>query len=247
MTVALNRPPANVIDEEMAQELRAAAREAAADCDVWVVLLTAVGESFSIGSALDREVLDSQKLTPSALQELLAQLQLTSSILTLMKPVVCAINGDALGQGLELALACDIRLASAQARLGFPQVAEGLMPWDGGTQLLPRLAGRGRALELLLTGRLLTAEEAKDMGLVSRVVPPGSLASEGLSLAQQLATAGPIAAQYTKEAIAKGMDMTLERGLRLEADLAILLQSTADRAEGVRSFLERRKPSFKGS
>lgn len=162
------------------------------------------------------------------------------------KPVIAAINGDALGQGLELALACDLRLAADGARLAITQVTQGLLPWDGGTQRLARLVGRGKALEMLLTGEAVEAREAQRLGLVNQVMPREGLASKTQELASRLAAHAPIAARYAKEAILKGMDMTLEQGLRLEADLSIILQTTEDRAEGLAAFLERRPPRFKG-
>ena len=161
-------------------------------------------------------------------------------------PLIAAVNGPAIGQGLELALACDIRIAGEGARFAMPQVPAGVLPWDGGTQRLPRIVGRGRAMEMLMTGREVDAREALDMGLVHEVVPHAELAARVQALAESIAAAAPIALRYTKEAVLRGVDMGLDAGLRLEADLNILLQSTADRAEGVRAFLERRAPRFRG-
>jgi len=157
-----------------------------------------------------------------------------------------AINGDALGQGLELALSGDIRLASDRARSGFPQLETGVIPTDGGTQRLPRIVGRAKALELILTAETINAEEAFEIGLVNKVVAPESLASETQAIAQTIAAMGPIAARYIKEAVNKGLDLTLEQGLRLEADLYFLLHTTADRTEGIKAFLEKRPPRFRG-
>lgn len=247
LTITLAHPPANAIDLALAQEIKEAVQEAASDDDVWVVIVTGAGKAFSTGSAYDLKALRTRgrgvRRTGAAQ---IVSLRLSQTLLQLRKPVVAAINGDALGQGLELALACDIRLASRGARLGLPQVKQGIMPWDGGTQLLPRLVGRARAMELILTSRILTAREAQQIGLVSKVVASADLSAEAQALAEKLASAGPIASRYTKEAVVKGLDMPLEQGLSLEADLSILLHSTKDRAEGVRSFLERRKPSFTG-
>ena len=162
------------------------------------------------------------------------------------RPVIAAINGDALGQGLELALSCDIRLASDKAIFGFPQVAQGLIPSDGGTQRLPRIVGRGKALELILTAETITAQEAFNIGLVSRMVGGAKLASEAEALAKTLASKGPIALRYIKEAVNKGLDLTLEQGLHLEADLYFLLHTTADRTEGITAFIKKRPPKFKG-
>ena len=162
------------------------------------------------------------------------------------KPVIAAINGDALGQGLELALACDIRIASQKAHFGFPDVALGLIPSDGGTQRLPRIIGRGKALELILTAEIINAAEALEIGLVTKVVPAESLIAEVDALAKAIAGKAPISLRYIKEAINKGLDLTMEQGLRLEADLYFLLHTTGDRTEGIKAFQQKRPPEFKG-
>ena len=156
------------------------------------------------------------------------------------------LNGDAIDHGLELALACDLRLAADNARFGMTQVTRGSMPWDGGTQRLPRIVGRAWAADLLLTGRLVDAQEALDIGLVHEVHPSERLPERGEQLARSLAALAPIASRYAKESVLKGMDMTLDQGMRLEMDLNLILQTTLDRAEGIASFLERREPTFRG-
>jgi len=162
------------------------------------------------------------------------------------RPVIAAIQGDALGQGLEMALACDIRIAAETSRFGLPQIQTGLIPWDGGTQRLTRLVGRGRALEMILTGKTIHAEEAQRMGLVNRVVPPQGLMEVTMKMAREMASKGSIALKYTKEAVYQGMDLTLEQGLRLEADLYLLIHTTEDRTEGIKAFREKRVPKFEG-
>jgi enoyl-CoA hydratase len=147
---------------------------------------------------------------------------------------------------IAMALSCDIRLASNRARFGFPQVGEGLIPTDGGTQRLPRIVGRAKAMELILTAETISAEEAFAIGLVSKVVAPENLVSEVNAVAGAIVTKGPIALRYAKEAVNKGLDLTLEQGLHLEADLYLLLHTTADRTEGIKAFLEKRLPGFKG-
>jgi len=171
---------------------------------------------------------------------------LSEPISKLDKPIIAAINGDAIGQGLELALACDVRIASETARFGLPQVKSGMMPWDGGTQRLSRLVGKGKALEMILTGKMIDAQEAFRIGLVNKVVPPDKVMTVAMDMAKEMASKGPIALRYAKEAIYKGMDMTLEQGVRLEADLYLLIHTTKDRTEGISAFREKRTPHFEG-
>ncbi|RLC72366.1 MAG: hypothetical protein DRI26_03105 [Chloroflexi bacterium] len=240
--LTLNRAEAgNALNLLLANELEEACRKINEDDEIWVVVLTGAGEVFCQGNEpgeLVRGLDELELLPPSSLA--------SRSIASLSRPVIVALNGDALGGGLELALAGDIRLAAKGARLGFPEIPEGLIPGGGGTQRLPRIVGRGKALELILTGDLISAEEAHRLGLVSGIVPREELESEAERLAQKLASKGPIALRYAKEAINKGAELALEQGLRLEADLHIILQSTRDRAEGIRAFLEKREARFEG-
>lgn len=161
-------------------------------------------------------------------------------------PVLAAINGPATGQGLEIALACDIRIAARTAVFSMPQILAGFLPWDGGTQRLPRTIGRARAMELLITGRQLDADEAFRIGLVQEVVENADLLDTTQRLADRICNNAPIAIRYTKEAILRGLDMRVEDGMRLEADLSFLLQTTLDRREGIISFLDRRPPRYRG-
>jgi enoyl-CoA hydratase len=164
----------------------------------------------------------------------------------LNKPVIAAINGFALGGGCELAMACHIRIASETAKFGQPEVKLGLLPGYGGTVRLPRIVGKGRALELLLTGAIIDATEAYRMGLVSRVVPADKLLSEAESLARGIMEQGPLAIRSVLEAVDAGYEMSQEDALLLEANLFGLLSSTDDMREGTRAFLEKRKPAFEG-
>jgi enoyl-CoA hydratase len=164
----------------------------------------------------------------------------------LPKPVVCAVNGEASGGGLALALAADIRIAAESATFALPETALGLVPAAGATQRLVRLVGRGAALSLALGGEPIGAAEALRLGLVSEVVPDGDAVRRADEIAARIAEHGPLAVRYAKEVISRGVEMPLEQGLRYETDLTILLQTTEDRAEGVRAFLEKRKPEFKG-
>lgn len=171
---------------------------------------------------------------------------LSEPIAKLDKPVITAIHGDAIGQGLELVLASDIRVSSETSHFGLTHVRSGHIPWDGGTQRLSRLIGKSNAIEMILTGKMINAREALRMGLVNKVAPSEELLPMVLDMAEAMASKGPIALKYTKEATYKGLDMTLEQGLRLEADLYLLLHTTQDRTEGIKAFREKKTPRFEG-
>jgi enoyl-CoA hydratase/carnithine racemase len=171
---------------------------------------------------------------------------LAESVANIEKPVIAGIEGDARDQGLELILACDVRIAAEKSRFGLTQLEKGTIPMNGGTQRLPRLVGKGKALELILTGDTIDAQEAHRIGLVNRVVPENVLEKTVMELAKDMASKSPIALCYAKEAMNAGLDLTLEQGLRLEADLYMLLHTTSDRREGIRAFQEKRKPQFTG-
>ncbi len=162
------------------------------------------------------------------------------------QPIIAAIRGVALGGGLELALACDIRIAGDDALLGLTEVNLAIIPGGGGTQRLPRLIGRGKALEMILTGARISAAEALRLGIVEHVVPVGDVMTSAMALARELAGKAPLALRYAKEAVVKGLEIPLAEGIRLEGDLSTLLRTTEDRLEGARAFLEKRKPSWKG-
>lgn len=171
---------------------------------------------------------------------------LADPIADLECPVIVGIGGDLTGLTLEWALAGDIRISSDSARFCMPHVAKGFIPWDGGGQRLSRIAGRAKALELMLTGESIGAPEACRIGIVGRVVGPEELEAVVMDTARKMAAQGPIALKYAKEAIVKGLELSLEQGLRLEADLYALLQTTYDRTEGVESFRRKKTPEFKG-
>jgi enoyl-CoA hydratase/carnithine racemase len=172
--------------------------------------------------------------------------EVINTISQLEKIVVAVINGDAIGEGLELALACDVRIASDRSRFALTNVAEGSIPSNGGTQRLPRLIGQAKALELILTANIIDAAEAFRIGLIQKVVSSQDLDKEANIFIEQIAEKAPIALRLCKEAVNKGMDLTFEQGLRLEADLYFLIQTTSDRMEGIKAFLEKRTPTFKG-
>ena len=230
--ITLNRPQVgNAINTQMTAELADACQTSNQDDEISVLILKGAGDVFSSGS------------DP---QEWAAECDAPRAIAGMERVTIAAIDGDTLGEGLELALACDIRIASERARFCLPHTAHGMIPGGGGTQRLPRLVGKGKALEMILTAESIDAQEALRIGLVSKVVIPAQLLSEAEEWAERIATYGPIALRYAREAVNKGLDITLEQGLRLEADLYFLIQTTGDRMEGIRAFREKRPPRFKG-
>ncbi len=226
---------------QLSSELRDLCTDILLSADIHVVVLTGAEENaFSI---------DPEKVSPGSEDDPFQAAgvgSLAEPISRLDVPVLAAIHGDALGQGLELALACDLRIASEDSRFGLTQVRTGVIPWDGGTQRLSRLVGKARAMEMILTGEVIDAGEAVRMGLVSRILPSGEVLTAAMDLAQEMASRAPIAVKYAKETICKGMDMTLDQGLRLEADLYFLLHTTRDRTEGIQAFRTKRTPTFEG-
>ncbi len=169
------------------------------------------------------------------------------ALAALPQPTLCVVRGRAHSAGFELALACDLRLACEGATFAMPETGLGLMPLGGGTQRLPRAVGRAQALRLLLAGAEIDAAEARRIGLVSDVVPEGEEVEAALGLARAIASRGPIATRFAKEAVLRGLEQPLQQGLRTELDMTVILQTTADRAEGVRAFVEGRPPQFTGS
>lgn len=235
----------NVIDASVVRGLQDACDAIAANDDVRVILLTAGGDDFARG--WDWESFSGESGGPvSAMRSRGVPADPFGCLADLPRPVVCAINGDAFGAGLELALACDVRIAAEGASFALPDILLGQLPIAGGTQRLPRLVGRGKALEMVLTGEPVDALEALRIGLVGAVAPPEVLATVAEALASRIAERGPLAVRYAKEAVSRGIEMSLEQGLRYETDLTVILQTTEDRAEGVKAFLEKRKPKFKG-
>lgn len=211
------------------------------DENIRVVVLTDAGEN---ALCLGEEILEQAAGLPeSAWQQ---TRMLADSIARLNQPVIAAIVGGAIGMGLELALACDIRIAASESTFGLPHIKKELLPWCGGSQRLPRIVGRAKALEMILTGEPIDARTAGDIGLVCKVVPDSELMTEAISMAETLAEKGPLSMSFVKEAVNKGMDLTMGQGLRLEADLYYLLHTTQDRTEGINAFQQRRSPKFTG-
>jgi enoyl-CoA hydratase len=243
--LTINRPKVlNALNSQTLDELRRAILELKGDDGVRAVVLTGAGETSFIAGA-DINELAAQ--TPvSGREHAMTGQHVLDLIEHLGKPVIAAINGFALGGGCELAMACTIRIAADTAKLGQPEINLGLIPGYAGTQRLTRLIGRGRALELLLTGDQVTAQEAHRLGLVNRVVPAAELMAEAKKLAATLAAKAPIAIRYILDAVDKGVEMPFAQAQVFEATLFGLVASTEDMREGTRAFLEKRKAEFKG-
>ena len=243
--ITINRPKVlNALNTQTLDELRRAILDLKQDAGVRVVILTGAGEkSFVAGADINELAVQ----TPTGGREhALAGQHVFDLVENMGKPVIAAINGYALGGGCELAMACTLRIAADTAKLGQPEVALGLMPGYAGTQRLPRLVGKGKAMELILTGAPIAAGEAQRIGLVNRVVPAAELMTEAKTLAAQLATSAPIAMRYIITAINKGVEMPFAEACQYEATLFGLVASTDDMREGTSAFLEKRKAEFKG-
>lgn len=245
LLVTLNRPKVlNALNSQTLRELSQVIDEAGTDDTVRVVILTGAGDKSFVAGA---DINELAVMTPVGGREhaRIGQ-RVFDRIERLGKPVIAAVNGFALGGGCELAMACSIRLASTTARFGQPEINLGLIPGYAGSQRLPRLVGRGRALELLLTGDMIDAAEAHRIGLVNRVVAPDQLMPAAKAMAATIAQKAPVAARYILDAVANGADMAFADAQDHEATLFGLVASTEDMREGTRAFLDKRKPSFQG-
>jgi enoyl-CoA hydratase/carnithine racemase len=239
----LNRPEAiNSMDMESLRQLHQAMVDFRDDPELWVGIVTGAGEKAFCGGADIKDALPFMKEHQhdpwSFPPEIWRGFEL-------WKPLIAAINGMALGGGLEIALACDLRIASESARLGTPEVNLGLMPGWGGTQRLPRMVPYCKAAEIVLMGRPIDAQEAYRIGLVNKVVPQSELMAAAKEWAESICQVGPLAVRAAKEAMIRGISLTLEEGLRLESALFSYLSNTEDFAEGSAAFKEKRKPAFK--
>lgn len=245
-TITVTRPKAlNALNVDTVAALHDTIRALSADDAIRVVILTGAGDRAFVAGA---DINELAPLTPVAAEALARRGQaLCHAIEEMGKPVIAAINGFALGGGCELAMACTIRIAADTAKLGQPEIKLGLLPGYGGTQRLARLVGRGRALELMLTGDPIDAAEAHRIGLVNRVVPAAELAREARGLAEKIAKRAPIAAGYILDAVEQGLGMTLVDGCAHEASLFGLAAATDDWREGTSAFLEKRPAKFQGS
>jgi enoyl-CoA hydratase len=243
--LTINRPDKlNALNDLVVSELHQAVLAIKADAAVRGVILTGSGpKAFvagaDIGDLAKQGVIDGRQRALNGQQMLFA-------LERLGKPVLAAVNGFALGGGCELAMACHIRIASENARFGQPEVNLGITPGYGGTQRLPRIVGKGNALYMLLTAEHVNAQDALRMGLVSRVVPQDQLLAEAEKLMKAIVAKGPVALALTIEAVDRGLETTLEEGLRIEADAFGLVASTSDMKEGLTAFLEKRAARFEG-
>lgn len=246
--VTLNRPDRmNTLGSTMKPDLARAFFELARNDDqVRAVLITGSGDkAFCAGADIKERATDVVRGTEYFVRQK-ATHELFRNIEEFEKPVIAAINGVALGGGLEIALCCDLRIAASHARFGLPEIKLGVIPAAGGTQRLPRLVGEARAKELILTADLVGAETALRYGLVSRVVPQAELMTAALELSQRIAQHPPLAVRFAKRAINRGMQTDLDSGLEYERYAAAMIVDSEDRIEGMRAFVEKREPQFKG-
>jgi len=243
--VTLNRPKVlNALNKATWQDLQTAFEDARDDASVRGIILTGAGDKAFIAGADITEI-----ATASAIQAEQSSSfgqDVLNLIENLGKPVIAAINGFALGGGCETAMACTIRLASENAKFGQPEVKLGVIPGGGGTQRLPRLVGKGRALQLILTGGIISASEAYRIGLVNEVVPGADLIPRAEALLKEIFSNAPLAIKYSLEAVNKGLETSQAEGFALEASFFGLCAGTEDKQEGTRAFLEKRAPQFQG-
>lgn len=242
--IKINRPRAfNSLDVEHYREFSAKLAEFNDDDDLWVAVITGEGKAFSIGADIKDMLpyLKEHRDDPSALPPTIMR------GMEIWKPVIAAVNGMALGGGLEIALACDIRIASTKSRFGAPEITLGFIPGWGGTQRLSRMLTHCQAAEMLFTGGMINAEEAYRIGLVNRVVPHEELMVEAVKQAEAICKVAPLAVRAAKKVMIKGKEMQLTDGLKLESNLAAYLLGTEDFNEGITAYLDRRrKPNFQG-
>ncbi len=242
--ITLNRPEVfNAISQELIDEFADALDAVNNDYEIQVLILTGAGKGFQAGA----DIRELSLMTPMAiLRWNEGVLRNHAKLEKLRQPVIAAMNGLAMGGGLELALSCSIRIAVEGAKLALPEVKLGIIPGTGGTQRLPRLVGKGKAYELLLTGDTLTAEEALNIGLVNKVVPKGEALKAAEEMARKIMANAPIAVEMCKDAVEIGMDLPLEQAIQYSQKNCITCFSTEDMKEGTSAFLEKRKPNFTG-
>ena len=246
--LTLNRPEVkNAVNQQLAYELQEACIKVNQDEKIYAVIITGAGDTFCCGSEWERRFENKDdRIDFERFRALRSNFSVATPVARIMKPVIAAINGCAIGQGMELALSCDIRVASGEAKFCLPQVQGGLIPLDGGTQRLPRIIGRSRALELILTSKIIDASEALKVGLINHIASSDDLMQKAEGITRDIVSKGPLAIKLAKEAVYRGLDLPLIEALQLEVDLYSLLQTTSDREEGIKAFLEKRRPEFKG-
>jgi len=243
--VTLNRPQAlNAYNTRMRDELYQVLDAIKDDDEVQVAILKGAGDKAFCAGADLTEFLSAPSATIA--RQVRFERDVWGLFLSVPQPLIAAIHGFCLGSGIEIALCCDMRICSEDARFGLPEVGLGIIPAAGGTQTLPRTIGRGKALEMLLSGSLMEAQEAHRIGLVNRVVPRGEVIPAAEQLARKIMEQAPLAVMAAKQAVNRGMDMTLEQGLALERELAMPLMFMEDTKEGLKAFKEGRKPRFEG-
>ena len=239
----INRPETrNAMNAQGVVELRDRMLEYSNDQDLWVGVITGAGEKAFCGGADVKEMVSFQQAHPGQYWE---RPDTPMRGLEIWKPLIAAINGMALGGGLEIALACDIRIASESAQFGTPEASLGLIPGWGGTQRLPRMIPWSKTAEILLGGKTINAQEAYRIGLVNEVVPAKEVMPTAIRWAEAICKLGPLALKAIKQAMIKGTSTSLEEGLQVEKELVKYLISTEDFAEGIKAFVEKRKPNFK--
>ena len=243
--VALNRPKVlNALNRRTWEDLQTAFEDARKDSAIRGVILTGAGDKAFIAGA---DIGELSRVTAVEAEESSTFGQgVLNLIENLGKPVVAAINGFALGGGCETAMACTIRVATENAKFGQPEVKLGVLPGGGGTQRLPRLVGKGRALQLILSGEMISAQEAYRIGLVNEIVPAAELISRAEAILKQIFANAPIAVRYSLEAVNKGLETSQAEGLALEASFFGLCAATQDKQEGTQAFLQKRAPQFQG-
>jgi enoyl-CoA hydratase len=242
--VTINRPDKlNALNVRTRQEILAAFKDLDEDRDIRVVVITGAGEKAFIAGA---DISEFAGKTPLEVRETMQKSRAFDAMEDFPKPVIAMINGYALGGGCELAMACDIRVASAKAKFGQPEIKLGIIPGGGGTQRLPRLVGEAKAMELVLTGDMIDAEEALRLGLVNYVTAPEQLETKTMEIANKIAQMSPVALGLAKKSVKNAARLGLVSGLEAETELFILCFTSEDKEEGVRAFLEKRTPAFKG-
>lgn len=243
--LTINRPQRmNAISNELTSELKKFLDEIENDDELRVLVITGAGDKAFVAGADINELVDRDALIGRRVSR--QRQEIFSRIENLHVPAIAAVNGYALGGGLELALACSIRVCSDKAQFGAPEVKLGIIPGDGGTQRLPRLVGLGRAMEMILTGDFIDAEEAYRIGLVNKIVPHEELMEKTMELAKKIASRPPLAVRYAKETVNRSLEGSTVSGFALESFLHALSCTTEDKKEGVSAFLEKRKGKFKG-